>query len=397
MKVGIFCPVLGGAPGGAERTCAILANDLRREHEVQLVHHAPQPVIEGLSEFTGVDLRHVSERIVRRPVPARTIRREGAPGYWRELAARDAALSEPYDLFVALVHKPPPFCHARVGVLRVLFPLSSRDREWPWRAVPVGATARVRHVARVAYHGWGWRRRFGGYQVKLANSRFTRDWTRRRWGVDCEVVYPPVDGRFDDAPKTDTILSVGRFAVEGHRKQQDLMVGAFRRLGPAATRWEYVTAGGARNGAERAFVTWVESLARGSATRVLVNVPFGELRRLYEGARIFWHAAGLGQDETAAPERSEHFGASTVEAMAAGCVPVVIRKGGQPEIVEHGVSGFLWDSVEELEAHTLTLMRDEPLRARMAAAARRRAARFGRDAFCRGVLERAGPHLRSLL
>jgi glycosyltransferase involved in cell wall biosynthesis len=397
MRVGIFCPLLGGSPGGAERTCAILANELRLEHEVDLVHHAPQPVIGPLSEFTGIDLRRVSERVVPRPVPVPTAHRRGTLGHWRELAARDAPLSERYDLFVAVVHEPPPFCHARVGVLRVLFPLPSQYREWPRRAVPRGTTARIRHVARLAYYGWGWRRRLGGYQVKLANSRFTRDWTRRRWGVDCEVVYPPVDAQFDDAPKTESILSVGRFAVEGNRKQQDLMVDAFRRLGSAAAGWEYVTAGGARNDDEWAFVTRVERLAGGSATRVLVNVPFGDLRRLYEGARIFWHAAGLGQDETAAPERSEHFGASTVEAMAAGCVPVVIRKGGQPEIVEHGVSGFLWDSVEELEAHTLTLMRDEPLRARMAAAARRRAAGFGRDAFCRGVLERAGRHLRSLL
>ncbi len=35
-------------------------------------------------------------------------------------------------------------------------------------------------------------------------------------------------------------------------------------------------------------------------------------------------------------------GMTTPEAMSAGCVPVVIRKGGQPEIVRHGLDGFLW-------------------------------------------------------
>jgi glycosyltransferase involved in cell wall biosynthesis len=118
----------------------------------------------------------------------------------------------------------------------------------------------------------------------------------------------------------------------------------------------------------------------------LPNLGEAALRGLYERARIFWHAAGLGDDDEARPERSEHFGAVTVEAMAAGCVPVVIRKGGQPEIVEHGVSGYLWDTVEELAAYTRMLVRDEELRDRMAAAARLRAERFGREAFSRRVL-----------
>ena len=76
-------------------------------------------------------------------------------------------------------------------------------------------------------------------------------------------------------------------------------------------------------------------MAHACRARVLANLERSRLRQLYAQARIFWHAAGYGEcDER--PELSEHFGMATVEAMSAGCIPVVINKGGQPEIVEHG-------------------------------------------------------------
>ena len=96
----------------------------------------------------------------------------------------------------------------------------------------------------------------------------------------------------------------------------------------------------------------------------------------YRQAAVYWHAAGYGEDEERAPIRAEHFGITTVEAMAAGCVPVVVARGGQPELVTHGVDGFLWQTLDELGACTLALLRDKDLRQTMAAAARQSARRF---------------------
>ena len=97
--------------------------------------------------------------------------------------------------------------------------------------------------------------------------------------------------------------------------------------------------------------------------------------------------------ETPVPERPEmfeHFGMATAEAMSAGCVPIVINKGGQPEIVQHGENGFVWDKPEELREYTELLMRDERLRARMAEAARARAALFSREQFINRFLNSMG-------
>jgi glycosyltransferase involved in cell wall biosynthesis len=220
--------------------------------------------------------------------------------------------------------------------------------------------------------------------VVTSISDFTRRWTRRRWGLESEVVYPPVDTRFGEAPKGNLILSVGRFALrgEGHGKKQPEMLAAYRELEPGLPGWEYQTVGGLRDtDAHRAFLASLkEAAALCRAARVRAELGRDELRGLFERAGIFWHAAGLGEDEESRPELAEHFGISTVEAMAAGCVPVVINKGGQAEIVRHGVDGFLWDTLEELKAHTLALAADVNLRARMSESARARARMFSKEA-----------------
>jgi len=55
-----------------------------------------------------------------------------------------------------------------------------------------------------------------------------------------------------------------------------------------------------------------------------------ELHRLLERAQLFVSASAY-----------EGFGLSTIEAMSAATVPVVTAVGAHPDVIEHGVSGFL--------------------------------------------------------
>jgi glycosyltransferase involved in cell wall biosynthesis len=158
------------------------------------------------------------------------------------------------------------------------------------------------------------------------------------------------------------------------------------------TGWDYVSVGGLRDTPNhQAYFQELSKLAGPSGSQLMSNVSRQELKSLYERASVFWHAAGYGEDENTQPVFAEHFGISTVEAMAAGCVPVAIRKGGQVEIVEHGVSGFLWETLDELESYTLSLLNDDNLRARMSAAARKRAQMFSRESFVQNFLTRLFP------
>jgi glycosyltransferase involved in cell wall biosynthesis len=72
---------------------------------------------------------------------------------------------------------------------------------------------------------------------------------------------------------------------------------------------------------------------------------------------------------------------STVEAMAAGCVPVVINRGGQPEIVTHDVNGLLWDTEEQLLKQTKKVAGDEAYRQKLSLAAVERAKGFSKQNF----------------
>jgi Glycosyltransferase len=381
MRVGIYNEPMGHGVGGSETLVAVLAESLAHEHRVEIIHHIKGLSIEKLAADSGADLSRVSSRFVE-PDHEPTSYSRNPRQRFRAARAWHASLSSPYDLFIATLHGNPPFCHARRGALIVLFPLGTA----PYLLHPlegIGKRKAIRRAVGRTYQRLEWRKRLAGYQVVTSISDFTRCWTRKRWEVESEIVYPPVDTHFDVLPKENLILSVGRFALkgEGHTKHQPEMLAKYREIETNLRRWEYQTVGALRNtDAHRTFLASLnEQAALCRAAHVRAELKREELRNLYERASIFWHAAGYHEDEETQPELAEHFGISTVEAMAAGCVPVVIKKGGQPEIVRHGVDGFLWDTLDELKEYTLTLAADENLRARMSQSARERSQLFSKE------------------
>jgi len=76
------------------------------------------------------------------------------------------------------------------------------------------------------------------------------------------------------------------------------------------------------------------------------------------------------------PSEMESFGLAALEAMACGVPPIATRVGGVPELITHGVDGFL-EAVGDLPAQSaraIELLTDPALHQRMSAAARRTAA-----------------------
>ena len=61
------------------------------------------------------------------------------------------------------------------------------------------------------------------------------------------------------------------------------------------------------------------------------------------------------------PSELESFGLAALEAMACEVVPIATRAGGLPEVVEHGVTGFLADvgDVETMARYAIELLSDE--------------------------------------
>ena len=82
------------------------------------------------------------------------------------------------------------------------------------------------------------------------------------------------------------------------------------------------------------------------------GLPFDALRDLYRRSSIYWHATGYGFPADDYPDLQEHLGNTTVEAMSAGAIPVVINTGGQRELVMHERDGFVWNDLPELVKYT---------------------------------------------
>lgn len=361
-------PSNAGMIGGAQFHAAVLADVLQRDWDIDLLVRGPGFDLKALSDASGTQLESARLKLVL-PDPD-TGQLQGLEGY---------------DLFVAFSHSLPPRCPARRGLLVVLFPFPDGNERVPRNASAIGPLSTLRWLLREFVRSRRRRRRLDAYQFCVANSRFTAVWTKRRWGIDCSVLYPPVDIIPVDVPKRNLILSVGRFVGRGRSKNQMEMLDAYAALireDNWLPYWAYESVGAAsEDSACKDYFASCERIAQGCGATLRTNLTASQLANTYAEASIFWHATGIANDEALQPERAEHFGMVTVEAMAHGCVPIVVRKGGQPEIVTHGVDGFLCDSISEMRSFTLQLMRDSTLLREMSARARASAARFTRACF----------------
>jgi glycosyltransferase involved in cell wall biosynthesis len=74
------------------------------------------------------------------------------------------------------------------------------------------------------------------------------------------------------------------------------------------------------------------------------------------------------------PSSQESFGLAALEAMACEVPVIASRVGGLPEVIEHGVSGFLHplDAIDDMAASAVTLLTNETLHHDVSQAACRR-------------------------
>lgn len=222
------------------------------------------------------------------------------------------------------------------------------------------------------------------YDSIWAISEFSHKWIKKYWDRPSEILTPPINlGDFHSGEKRQQILSVGRFFYGSHNKKHLELIAAFKGMVENGLQgWELHLVGGTTPGIEHDdYLQRVKYEARTLPIQIHVDTTFRELVQLYSESVIYWHASGYGENEEREPIKFEHFGITTVEAMASGCVPVVIGNGGQPEIVQHGRNGFLWQSLDELQSYTWKLIRDPELRATLSAAAMLESCKYGKGPF----------------
>jgi glycosyltransferase involved in cell wall biosynthesis len=165
------------------------------------------------------------------------------------------------------------------------------------------------------------------------------------------VVHNPID--IDAWPlgtqKDEYLLWVGRFVAEkGPQRAIQVAKKAGRPL---------VLGGVVQPGQERFFANEIEPHIDGETIRYVGEIGGARKQRFFADAYAFLM-----------PIRwAEPFGMVMVEAMAAGTPVLAFPEGAAPEVVEHGVSGFLVSDEDEMAAMVDDAGRLDPLQVRRSA------------------------------
>lgn len=356
MTIGIYDPYLDDL-GGGEKYMMTIAQCLSQDHQVSLFWNNRHD-LEELTERFFLDVTNIS---LKKNIFAPTV----------SFVERSRETKK-YDVIIFLSDGSIPVVLSKKLFLHIQQPLEMIPQ------LSVKNKLKLSRVNGIFY-----------------NSEFTKSFNEKLFKqVKSSIIYPPVQILAKEVPKENIILHVGRFRVKNvgleDFKKQGVMLDAFKEMvDQGLTGWKFVLAASVKKADEEKF-HMLQERAKGYPIHFLVNKNNEALWESYNKAKIYWHASGYGEDLEKHPEFAEHFGISTVEAMGAGAVPVVINSGGQKEIVTDGKNGLLWDTIGELQAKTTQLMEEPTLLQSLSKKAQLRAKDFSKEVFCDAIKNLVG-------
>ena len=210
-----------------------------------------------------------------------------------------------------------------------------------------------------------------GRDLVLANSQWSARILMERFGLEAEVLYPPVAalpevGRPEREPLS--FVALGRLAPE---KRIEDMVAILRSL---RSQWPELTLHVIGRG-DGAYADALARLADAEPWIVLHGALYGaEKARRILSSPFAIHAC-----------RGEAFGIAVAEMARAGCVTFVPNEGGQVEIVED--ARLRYSSLHEAVAKIRHICEYPDLALELSHELRERSDRFSTNAFCAQLRE----------
>lgn len=360
MRIGIYDPYLDDL-GGGEKYMMTIAECLENEHEVDIFWDKRQEVKELINRFS-LNLSKVT-----------FVKNIFSP---RVSLFERLIKTKKYDIIIILSDGSIPLSFSKKTFVHLQQPI-------PKAKLNLKNRIKILRINKF-----------------FCNSYYSKSYVDRSLGVNSAVLYPPIKIKKKAVKKENIILHVGRFRVMdvvttvkgvalgiGDYKKQSVMVQAFKKMVKNGLKdWKLVFAISIKEKDQKSFQNFQKETA-GFSIEFLINKTNDELWNIYSKAKIYWHASGFGEDLEKHPEYAEHFGISTVEAMGAGAVPVVINAGGQKEIVDDGENGFLWKNTNELIEKTTVLMQNVRLFEKMSKEAEEKSKIFSNDRFYKELKE----------
>lgn len=325
MKIGFYNPFLDSISGG-EKYMTTLASYWANNHEVSLLWDNPS-ILKQIQTKLGIDTSRIKTE---------TNFFHHKSRFYRLKESRK------YDLLFILSDGSIPLSFASYNILHF---------QVPFRRIKFDLVKSFM------------------YRYIIVNSRFTRDNIDPKLRPKAEIIYPPITtSEFGKSAKSKMILSVGRFTSFYSSKKQEVMISAFKNgYDQNIFKGYRLSLAGGLLPSDKDYYDKLTKSASGYPIDFYADCSWTKIVDLYRKSGIYWHAAGYGQKD---PVLFEHFGISTVEAMAAGCIPVVFDGGGLREIVHDGVDGFVWDTTKGLIEKTGKVIENKPLFVNMGRKAR---------------------------
>lgn len=221
------------------------------------------------------------------------------------------------------------------------------------------------------------------FRRTICYSEFVANYIKRRIGISSIIIPPPVlTERFKPGKKENIILSVGRFFPYLHSKKQEVLIDCFRQFiqDDKFSNWRLVLIGSIDRGTKSYFCN-IQKKAKNLPIEIITDANIDKLAKYYARAKIYWHAAGYGENLDQFPERAEHFGITTIESMAAGCVPLVFNGGGQKEIINDRINGRLWSEADELIRYTKEIIEEKDSTEKMSLEAISSSKKYSKEVF----------------
>ena len=353
MKIGIYSPYLN-IMGGGERYVLFIASHLANKHEVYLFWD-DEKIVKKTKDTLNIGLKRVNI------IPNIFSKSQSIVNLLKKIKK-----TRKYDIFLYVTDGSLFFSLAKKNILIIHAP-----SHFPKKNTLLDEL------------------KLKNWSTIICYSEFIEKFIKEKLDIKPKVIYPPVDvNTFKPGRKENIILSVGRFyGGKPHSKKQDFLVKTFKELvKEGLKKWQLILVGNTDPNGEK-FIGMLNKISSNYPILIKKNLPFLNLKKLYSKAKIYWHATGFEEDLKKYPERAEHFGISTVEAMASGCVPVVINAGAQPEIVKDKKTGFLFKTKDELKQKTTLLIERKNLLSNLSKKAQKTANQFSEQKFLHKIDE----------
>jgi glycosyltransferase involved in cell wall biosynthesis len=213
---------------------------------------------------------------------------------------------------------------------------------------------------------------FANVGLILANSIWSRELLRERYGIETEVVYPPVMMRvmgLSPERKSHRFVCLGRIYPEKRIEQLFEIIKAVRGRG------HNVTLHVVGDTHETVYGRKIEQLSQAEGNWiVLEGRQFGQTKaRLLSESAYGIHA-----------RPGEAFGIAIAEMITAGCLPFVPAEGGPAEIVDHNPA-LVYETPDEAVEKIDSMLKNPSLEAATRAFIEQRAKKFSAENFMRDI------------